>query len=239
MEETRNTLALILNCQPYRENDSLVSVYTLDFGKLSLVARGTKKLRSKLAGHLEPLSLAALMIISGRGRDYVGSALCQSAYLGIRDDLNKLYYAGQALAWFNRLVRENQADERLFFLITKWLEIIDNYPAEQFTKARGELFLNFFLLKFLAELGYCPEMYHCVNCQQEVKPGQNFFDLKSGGILDEPCRHNEALPISDNVIKLIRFILDNRFNQAAKLKINSKNLKDLSQLVISFLKYHF
>jgi len=247
MDETKHSQAIILNRSDYRESDSLVTCYTRNFGKLSLVARGTKKIKSKLAGHLEPISLTDILIIKGKGFDYVGSALMADAYLGIKDNLNKIYYAGRVVGWFNRLVKEEQVDERLFLLLGRWLEVLDNYPTAEFTKENGELFFIFFALKLMTELGYKPEMYNCLVCQEKIKPGKNYFNLKNGGIICEKCLEkerqeqeiasNELLTISDNCIKLMRFIMDNRLDAAKKLKLDKKVIKELSVLTVNFLNF--
>lgn len=247
MDETKNTPALILNRQDYKENDSLVTVYTPLYGKLTLVARGTKKLSSKLAGHIEPLTLADLMIVKGKGFDYIGAAITRAAYLGTREDLNKLYYAGQALNLFGRLTKENQSDERLFFLLVRWLEILNDFSG--FKREDGELVLAFFTVKFLAELGYKPEMYKCLECQEAVSPGNNYFNLLNGGLVCGGCFEKdrlatgipkvELLTITDNCIKLMRFMVDNRFQSAEKLKIDNKILKELNGLLDKFIKFHF
>lgn len=248
MDETKHSSAIILNRSPYRESDSLVTVYTKDFGKLVLVARGTKKIRSKLAGHLEPISLADILIIKGKGFDYVGSALTQNAFLNLKDDLNKLYYVGRAFSWFNRLVREGESDERLFFLLERWLEMVDQYLPEEFTKDNGELFFIFLALKLMAELGYKPEMYECLSCRRKIEPGKNYFNLKNGGIVCGLCLEKERqqqgieatelLTISDNCIKLMRFIMDNKLDTAKKLKLDKRIIKELSVLTQNFLNFH-
>jgi DNA repair protein RecO (recombination protein O) len=247
MEATKNSPALILQRRPYRENDSLVTAYTLNFGKLALVARGAKKLQSKLAGHLEPLTRADLMIIAGRGFDYVGAAAGADTYPGIRADLNKLYYAGRALGLFDRLVKESQADGRLFFLLADWLRLVNDYAAD-FSRERGGLFYAWFVWKFLAELGYGPQLYQCLQCGRELKPG-NYFNLLNGGVLCRGCWEgekrlsspvrNELIPISDNVIKIMRFLINNDLAAAAKLTIFQKDIKELTALLDKFLIYHF
>lgn len=248
MDETKHSSALILQRSAYRENDSLITVYTKKFGKLSLLARGTKKLQSKLAGHLEPISLADILVIKGRGFDYVGSAITRDAFLGIKNDLNKVYYAGRAIALFNRLIKENQAEERLFFLLYRWLEALADYEAPEFTKESGELFGIFFAWKLLAELGYQPEMYECLNCRQKIKSGLNYFNLASGGVVCGACFQDglapqgaalsgELIKISDNAIKLLRFILENKFNQTEKVKIDKRVVKELAALANSFVHY--
>lgn len=250
MDETRNSTAIIINRSDYRENDSLLTVYTKDFGKLSLVARGAKKLSSKLSGHLEPLSLVDILIIKGKGFDYIGSALGRQAFLGIKDDLNKLYFAGSALRSFNILVRDNQPDERLFLLLQRFLEVIDNYPDNDFGRESGELLYVFFALKLLSELGYRPEMHECLSCRNKIKSGRNYFNLKNGGLVCENCfkeefsiyekqgiRPIEILTISDNCIKLMRFMTDNKLETASKLRLDKKFIKELSVLVNNFITF--
>lgn len=250
MDETRNSTAIIINRSDYRESDSLLTVYTKDFGKLSLVARGAKKLNSKLSGHLEPLSLVDVLIIKGKGFDYIGSALGRQAFLGIKDDLNKLYFAGSALRSFNILVRENQPDERLFLLLQRFLEVVDNYPDNDFGRENGELLYVFFALKLLSELGYRPEMHECLSCRNKIKSGRNYFNLKNGGLVCENCfkeefsiyekqgiRPAEILTISDNCIKLMRFMTDNKLETASKLRLDKKFIKELSVLVNNFITF--
>ena len=106
MAESARSEAIIIKRNDWRENDSRVVLYTKNFGKLSLVARGVKKLSSKLAGHIEPISLVDAMILYGRSFDYLGSAVCQNAYFNLKNDLNALYFAGSALALFDQLVKE-------------------------------------------------------------------------------------------------------------------------------------
>jgi DNA repair protein RecO (recombination protein O) len=242
MEETKNTAAIVLNRQPYRENDSLVSVYTLDFGKLNLIARGTSKTKSKLAGHLEPFSRVDIMIIRGRGLDYIGGASLADAYSGLREDLNKIFFAGQAISVFNRFVKENQADSGLFFLLVDWLELVNDYPVANFSRFNGELCLVFFELKMLAELGYSPELETCLSCHKKVVAGGNYFNLQNGGLVCGDCAKvaeagPELLTISDDCIKLWRFMSDNALDIAPKLKLNHKLIKELSNLMKGFISF--
>lgn len=256
MDETKNTVALILNRRAYWEDDSLVTVYSPKFGKLNLVARGAQKLQSKLAGHIEPLTLADIMIIRGKGYDYVGSAITRESYASIRSDLNKLYYAGQAFSLFDKFVKENQTDERLFFLTINCLEVLNNFfdnsdhvvsGASDLNKESGKLLFSFFALKFLSELGYQPEMFKCLICGERIKPGKNYFNLISGGIMCYSCFTKESvkidsgelkvLTISDNCVKIIRYIISNDLYSWEKLKVDKRLIKELSLLVNNFVKF--
>jgi DNA repair protein RecO (recombination protein O) len=251
MDESRNTRAIILNSQAYRENDSLVSVYTLEFGRLDLLARGTKKLTSKMSGHLEPLNSVDLMIIPGRGFDYIGGVLTRHSHLNIREDLNKLYFVGQIIALFSSLVRGGEKDEQLFFLLETYLERIDLEP--DFNKEKGSLFYIRFALSFLTELGYQPEMSACLVCGQKLQAGANYFDLKNGGVICELCAEKikkspfgviegqeefkltNLLTISNNCVKIIRYFINSDNRQP--VRISQRVLKETAALIKKFIVF--
>ncbi len=246
MNKTKNTLAIILGRRAYREYDSLLSVYSLDYGKLNLVVKGSQKLRSKLAGHLEPLNLVKIMIIETRSYDYIASALNQEVYQSIRQDLNKLYYAGRALKITKSLVGNRQPDKNIFVLLVNYLDLVNS--TEAFTLEQGILFFSFFSLKLLEALGYCPLLYRCLNCQNDIKPGRNYLDLLNGGIICQNCfldkcqdrndRECNILAISDNCLKIMRFLLGNDLKQVRRISLNKKVISEVDKVIDSLLRFH-
>ncbi len=245
MEETKRTKAIILNRSDYRESDSLLLAYTESYGKLSLLARGTKKLLSKMAGHLEPATLVDLMIVKGRGFDYAGSVQTLDGFLPLREDFNKAYYSGRALRRFNRLVKEGERDEQLFLWLRSWLEALAAAPSP-LAKEDGELLFDFFALKLLTELGYRPELYGCLECHRVIAPGRNYFDLKDGGLVCSEClakrplvtaNANQLRLVSDDVVKLLRFLVASDLGRAKKLRLEKKARRELGELLEAFLDF--
>ena len=57
------TEAFILDIQEKGEFDSLITLYTRDFGKIMAKAKSIKKIVSKSAGHLQPLNFANVRLI--------------------------------------------------------------------------------------------------------------------------------------------------------------------------------
>jgi len=52
MDKAIKTLGIVLKRKDWKASDFLFSIYTKDFGRINLVAVGTKKINSKLNGHL-------------------------------------------------------------------------------------------------------------------------------------------------------------------------------------------
>ena len=93
MEDTYRANAIIISSQPFREYDGKRVVYSLEKGKLDLVVRGVKRIKSKLSAHLEPLSLAEIMVVRGRQFNYVGAAMSRNCYSAIKNNLFSLQAA--------------------------------------------------------------------------------------------------------------------------------------------------
>jgi DNA repair protein RecO (recombination protein O) len=242
MEPTFPTKAIILNRSDWREADRLVSVYSQEFGRLSLLARGARKLSSKLAAHLEPISLSQLLVIKGKGFDYVGSAIMIESFAGIKGDLNKLYFAGQALNFFKRLVGEGEKDEDLFNYLEKWLISLDRagaYNREEkednsLNKEDGRFRLALFYWRILSFLGYGLSLDSCVSCHRKIVEGTaSKINFSQGGLLCPLCQfkiaqvHNQSsYPITDNCIKWLRY-LDREVEPNLKtIKMSAKLLKE-------------
>ncbi|MEI6835661.1 MAG: DNA repair protein RecO [Candidatus Falkowbacteria bacterium] len=244
MAESDSSEAIIINRNDWRENDSRVVLYTKNFGKLSLVARGAKKMRSKIAGHIEPISLADVMILRGRAYDYLGSAITRRAYLNIKADLNALYFVGAALALFDKLVKEAASDEELFNFLISWLDTVESNLEAELDKENGELLYNYFSLRLLAILGYKPELYHCLECRRKIEPGANYFNLRLGGLICPTCLvscqnkylPNELIPVSDNCVKLLRIFSESDRYQI--IKTNSVLIRELSRLTKAFVDFN-
>jgi DNA repair protein RecO len=61
------TTAIILSRTDYGEADRILNLLTPEYGKLTLMARGVRRVKSKLAGGIELFSVSEITFIKGRG----------------------------------------------------------------------------------------------------------------------------------------------------------------------------
>ncbi|MBI2459330.1 MAG: DNA repair protein RecO [Parcubacteria group bacterium] len=238
MPETYNLKVIILNRWPFAEDHGRVAVYSLERGRLELVVRGLKKIKSKLAGHLEPITLANIMAVRGRQYDYAGAAVSEQGYFNIKNDLEKIAAAGQAFRVFNKIIKADQADQEIFELLKNFLAVLNRTAAG---KVSPELLAWLFIFKLLVKLGHKPELYYCVNCRAKILPAGLKFDLARGGLIGAECSvklEPFALTISENSVKLLRLVEKNDFNKLSKIKINNKEENQVKNIINSFLGYY-
>lgn len=150
MEATYTVEGIVLTRQVWRESDSRLSIYTREQGKLDLVARGLKKSSSKLAGHLELANRASLMVINGRSLSYVGAARTLDCFYHLKQDLDKLLWVGVWLTNFNRQVEVNQADLKLYALLSHSLTVFNTIRA---SAIYYQALVNLYIIKLHSLLG--------------------------------------------------------------------------------------
>ena len=157
MDATYTTKAIILRREPYHENDARVAIYTRDFGKLVLVARGARKLSSKLASHLEPLNVCDIMVVKGRQYDYVGSCVSEEVFFGLKNDYDTSLLGGNTAALVDYAIKGAEPDGRIFLMLEKFLTTL-NAAAGKASFRRLQTLQSAFCLKFVSLLGYRPRL---------------------------------------------------------------------------------
>lgn len=237
MLETYSTVAVILNRHPFRESDTRVVLYCGDKGKLELVAKGTKKISSKLSGHLEPITMSRVMVVKGRNIDYLAAASSLDSFAGIKNDLDKSLAACFAANAFGKLIKTEHRDEKLFSHLSDFLEYIDRTSL---TKEQLRVVAYFFLMHTLSLLGYQPQLYKCVICGLKLDDKDNHFDLEKGGIVCYDCRNNLSKnlnKVSVNVIKLLRLAINEQYLTVAKVKASKESANMAIKIIFDYYRY--
>jgi len=235
MSETYRTTGIVIARSGFREHDLRVSVLTADRGKLLLVARGGKKLRSKLAAHLEPFSLAEIMAVRGKTYDYAGAAISQRCHISLKSDFDKIAATGRVLGTIDRVVKEGLIDAGLFELVDEFLREMDRPLARD----SADLLSDLALLKFINKAGYRPQLRECVICKEKLRPGGNRFDLTRNGVAHPACASAiPAFEMSDDCVKVLRLADEQSLSRLTKLKISNKLQCEIKKFVESLIAYH-
>ena len=225
MEETFYLTGIVVKREDCRENDSRVFLYTKEKGMIELVARGTKKINSKMAAHLEPFNLVNLMVVKGRRYDYVGSVISEECFRVIKEDFTKVMVCGRVVGFLLKNIKFNLPDQDLFDLILDYFYFLE---GTDISKNKKSLVYHFFILNFLAKSGQGPELYQCVVCGKKIGGGVNGFDFRRGGV---SCAEHQVFSVSENCLKILRYSLENKLSSVLKIKINISLEKEVKNLV--------
>lgn len=141
---------IVLARRNYAEADRILSVYTRNHGRLSLIAKGIRRPKSKKRGHLEVFSHFKFQAASGRGLDIMTEAEVIDSFGEIRKSLKKVSLAYYFMEALGRTTHENEVHTDLFELT---LEYLNRLKTERELK---KLRLDF-ILALLISLGFWPK----------------------------------------------------------------------------------
>lgn len=141
------TEGIILKRRNFEEADRIVTIYTRDYGKTTVIAKGVRRPRSKKAGHLELGNLCKVFIARGKNLDLLTEVELKTAF-GISDfteeKANKIYHL---LEIVEILTPDHQSNFRVYNLLHLFLKEIKS--GEDFN-----LISSVFKIKILSNLGF-------------------------------------------------------------------------------------
>jgi DNA repair protein RecO (recombination protein O) len=218
--------------QDLGEADRLLTVYSLDRGKLRLVAKGARRPRSRKAGHLEPFTRVQLLLARGRELDIITQAEAKDTYPGLRDDLVRLGQAAYVVELVDRFAVERDVNQALYRLLINTLErLIEDVKVATV--------IRYFELRLLDQVGYRPELFRCLGCGEEIGPRDQFFSASKGGVICPDCGSNrkDAHRLSLSALKVLRHFQRSSFDVAFSVNIRPRVYAELEQLMESYMSY--
>jgi DNA repair protein RecO (recombination protein O) len=160
------TEAVVLRSFRYGEADRVLHLYTEARGRVGAVAKGVRRTKSRFGARLEPFSHVELVLHQGRGELHtVTGASLVAPHAHVREQPYRLAVGLIGLEAMLRLFPEQEANERAFTAVTRFLDTLDELDAPS-TPARPALdALGLaFQLKLLWVSGYLPHLESCVEC---------------------------------------------------------------------------
>lgn len=196
---TYKTSGIVIRRHNLGEADRIITFMTVDYGKVRAVARGVRKIKSRLAGHVELFCRSDLMLAQGRNLDVLTSARLQF-HPALTEDYTGLQAAYLFAEMTDRLTEEGQAHPEVFSALAAGLEQLAAGEAGQLAE------LNF-KLRLLDALGYRPQLNGCGNCGYKGGDRDYYFNSDGGGLTCAACPHGGQAGLSQAAIKLWRLIL--------------------------------
>ena len=137
MGRTYKTEAVVLRSIRYAEADRILHLYTADRGRVGAIAKGIRKTTSRVGGRLEPLGHVELMLHAGSGELHtVTGAELVRPHSAVRESPNRLSVGLIGAEAMLRLFTEQEANERAFAALTRFLDLLDEAPGCRAAGAR-------------------------------------------------------------------------------------------------------
>ena len=233
---TYKTEAVVLRSLRFGEADRVLHLYTLDRGRVGAVAKGVRRTKSRFGGRLEPLSHVELVLHQGSGelQTITGVQLIRS-HSAARESNYRLSVGFVGLEAMLRLFPEQEANERAFEALTRFLDLLDGIePRRDDRPALDPLVLSF-QLKLLWLSGYLPHLTSCADCGAET--GLVGYSPRAGGAVCANCR-GDAMPLSPAGLRGIETLLRTPLADAGAAELPARAARDALAVIASSYEFH-
>ncbi len=177
---------LIVRGTDWSETSRIVTIWTREFGRVRVLAKGGRRLKSSFESALDLLSVYSIVLLrkSSGGLDLLTEARVLRGFPHLRLDLQALYAAYYMAE-----------------LLSDWTEDYDPHPVlyDETLAALAELGggnqgmrLARYECVLLAELGYSPHLDACTGCGATPEGAERIFSALAGGLVCPQCARAQA-----------------------------------------------
>lgn len=239
-----HTEAIVVRRRDQGEADRVLVLCTSQ-GKLAVIAKGVRKIRSRKAGHLELFTHARLVLARSRSSwDVVSQAETVEPHTILRGDLARGTYARYVAELYDRFVAEGEGGRPLFDLLRRTL----GYLCEAEPGRETALLVRAYEQRLLALVGFRPEWDRCGGdgCGRPLEPeGSEPFGLdpERGGALCPACyravrKERGVIPLSPPALRLLRACQREPFSRLRERAASPALLNEVERAARHYITYH-
>lgn len=190
---------IVLRRRNIGEADSIFTVLATDGHRFEAVARGVRKARSRMRGHLEPLTHSRFQIAVGRNLDVFTQVESIASFPRLRDDLERTSAGLYCAELCERFSVEGQPIPGLFPLFKGILAGLE--------AGAPEFAVRYFEYHLLALTGFELQFSACAGCGRALPEEPALYSAITGGLVCRECRSGGEAGrlMSIRSIKTLRF----------------------------------
>ncbi len=230
------TEAVVLRSINQGETSKILTLYSREFGKVSVMARGARKMKSRFGALLEPLNHLAVVFYRKEGRDlqYLSQADLLDSFPGIKAQLENTTLAMAVCELLDKVQQGEEPSALLFRLLLSTLRSLEK------RRESGDDIFRAFQMHASGILGFRPHLEACLGCGQEPV-GPVDFDLGSGGPVCRTCRASagpDLHPLSAETMAALRRLQHTHISKLGK-PVGPRALQnDIDAFLWAYLRYH-
>jgi DNA repair protein RecO (recombination protein O) len=194
-----STEGIVLRRRNIGEADSILTLFSLHEGKFDAVARGVRKAKSRMRGHLEPLTRVQVHVARGRSLDVFTQAETIEAHRALKADLERMNLALYCAELADRFTIDRVEQRPIYELLVDVFHALDGGASAQAAR--------YFELHLLAITGYEAQLDACAICRQKLPEEETLISGPAGGLVCRVCRPaaSSGRILSVRAIKVLRY----------------------------------
>ena len=235
MMSSEKAEGLILRVTDFSETSRIAVLFTREFGKISGLAKGGRKLKGPFESGLDLLSTCQIVFLrkSTSGLDLLTEAKLVSRFHPQERDLVCLYAGYYVAELLLGLTEDYDPHLALYVAAQDALEMFRSTQSTMLGVVRFELVL-------LREIGQLPDFENCAACGAELTEGRTFgFWVSEGGLICPDCQREDYTQISIHAgtAAALRLLAGESEQAWKRLNLAPQQLKEIKHVTTSAISH--
>lgn len=218
---------IVIKTQDYGETHKIVTIFSSNIGKITTIARGAKKTKSKLAAVTQPFIYGDFLIYISSGLSTIRQGEIINSLRPIREDIVKTAYAAYIVELTDKIMENKIPDFYIYNQLLQTLHWIAN-------NTEVEIPVMMYEFKLFERGGFAPVIHQCVNCNK--KNELSSFSITEGGLLCKNCFNldGSAIILSPSLIRLLHIFKNIEVERIGNISVKKKNLLLLRNILNAY-----
>ncbi len=224
--------AVVIRSMDYGEGNKIITLYARQFGKLSVMARGAKKMNSRHAATTQLFTYGEFTYYKSGQMGTLNQGEMISSHHSLRNNIHKTAYAAYIVEMIDRMLTDQEASSYLFDQLIAALKAIEDGKDPI-------VIAQIFEMNMLVFAGYAPELDKCVCCDKLCD--DPLISTERGGMVCLRCAKREAIYVMEiqlKTLKMLRMFREMDLRRVGKINISDEIINDLKKCMRSFMDTH-
>lgn len=218
---------IVIRSTDYGESNKVVTMYTREWGKIGVMARGAKKPNSRLSAITQLFTHGYFLVQKGTGLGSLQQGEMATSMRSIHEDIFLTAYASYVVELTDKSTEDNKRNPYLFELLYQTLHYLNE-------GSDPDILVNIFEMKILNVLGLYPILNQCSVCART--DGHFAFSIREGGFLCHRCLDKDPyhLKLQPATVKLLRLFYYFDLSRLGHISVKDETKQELKKVISAY-----
>lgn len=214
------------------ENDKIAWMFTDKLGKISTVAKGAKKSKSKYLSITLPLCYGEYMVFRGKNFYNISEGKIIDSFQELLNDLTTLTYASYLCELIDISMQQEESNRELFRIFVTTLYMMKTGAVD------NELLIRAFELNLLRLTGYGIDFEHCSSCRNKISSSSYISLQNYGGVCDK-CKKVNGIDITRAAYNSLRYLNNTPIEKVYRISLVKEIKKELFKILSLLIENNY
>jgi DNA repair protein RecO (recombination protein O) len=218
---------IVIRTTDYGESNKIVTIYTREWGKVGVMARGAKKPNSRLSSITQLFTHGYFLVQRGTGLGSVQQGEIITSFRSIGEDIFLTAYASYIVELTDKCTDDKKPNPFHFELLYQTL----NYMNEGY---EPDVLMNIYEMKMLNVMGLYPILNKCSVCGST--DGHFSFSITEGGFICHRCLGKDPyhLKLTPAAVKLLRLFYYFDLSRLGNISVKEETKAELKRVITAY-----